>query len=144
MKWARRISVALLALTCVATLLLPALATFDYAKQFRNTPNDRPSDVEPKPPWRERKEQYIQHLKTASDDALLVSIADKLHNARAILADYRQLGDDLWPRFNASKKDQLWYYGALVKVFKERRPKDALVEEFGRVVEELQKETGAR
>ena len=39
----------------------------------------------PKPPWRERKERYIAHLADASDSVLLVSAADKLHNARAIL-----------------------------------------------------------
>ena len=51
-------------------------------------------------PWRERKVKYLEHLRTASGDALLVSAADKLHNARAILSDYRKLGDDLWLRFN--------------------------------------------
>jgi (p)ppGpp synthase/HD superfamily hydrolase len=40
------------------------------------------TDREPKPPWRERKERYLTHLLSASADALLVSMADKLHNAR--------------------------------------------------------------
>lgn len=46
----------------------------------------------PKPPWRERKESYICHLREASDDAVLFSLADKLDNARAILRDFRATG----------------------------------------------------
>jgi GTP pyrophosphokinase len=95
------------------------------------------TDREPKPPWRERKEQYLAHLLSASTDALLVSIADKLHNARSVLADYRRHKENLRMRFNAGKKEQLWYYGELVKVFTQRRPEDALVNEFARVVKEL-------
>ena len=58
------------------------------------------TDRTPKPPWRERKEAYIEHLAGAAPSARLVSAADKLHNARAILADYRERGDALWSRFN--------------------------------------------
>src|SRR5438874_6528572 len=38
----------------------------------------------PKPPWRVRKEHYLGHLAQASDDVLLVALADKLHNARSV------------------------------------------------------------
>ena len=44
----------------------------------------------------------------------LVSSADKLHNARAVLSDYRELGEDLWTRFNGGKEGTLWYYRAVV------------------------------
>src|SRR5215204_2584660 len=54
----------------------------------------------PKPPWRERKERYLAHLAHATGSVRLVSSADKLHNARAVLSDYRLLGEDLWTRFN--------------------------------------------
>ena len=92
---------------------------------------------EPKPPWRERKEQYLAHLSSASSDALLVSIADKLHNARSVLADYRRHKENLWMRFTVGKEEQFWYYGELVRVFTQRRPEDPLVTEFARVVKEL-------
>jgi (p)ppGpp synthase/HD superfamily hydrolase len=95
------------------------------------------TDREPKPPWRKRKEQYLAHLPSASADALLVSIADKLHNARSVLADYRRHKENLWMRFNAGKEEQFWYYGELVRVFTQRRQEDALVTEFARVVKEL-------
>jgi (p)ppGpp synthase/HD superfamily hydrolase len=76
------------------------------------------SDVVPKPPWRERKERYVAHIREAEPEVRRVSSADKLHNARSILADYRVLGDELWSRFTASKDETLWYYRSLVEAFR--------------------------
>jgi hypothetical protein len=53
---------------------------------------------------------------------LHVSLADKTHNARAILTDYRQLGDDLWSRINGGKEGTFWYYRALAVVYREALP----------------------
>jgi (p)ppGpp synthase/HD superfamily hydrolase len=94
------------------------------------------AETSPKPPWRQRKETYLAHLRGAPADACLVSWADKLHNARAILSDYRVLGDSLWSRFNASKADILWYYCGLVDAFRDKVPKN-LWEELQRTVSAL-------
>jgi (p)ppGpp synthase/HD superfamily hydrolase len=99
------------------------------------------TDEDPKPPWRGRKERYLDHLRRASDDAVLVSLADKVHNTSAVLADYRELGEKLWGRFNAPKADQLWYYRSLVVRFRERR-NGRLVDELDSVVTELEKLCG--
>jgi len=72
---------------------------------------------EPKPDWRPRKERYIAELAKMPASAALVSCADKLHNARAILSDLREVGDDLWNRFTGGKDGTLWYYRALVDTF---------------------------
>ena len=78
---------------------------------------------EPKPPWHARKQQYIDDLETASEDALLVSACDKLHNARSVLGDLRIYGDDLWQRFSTkSGPDQIWYYATLADLFSRRMP----------------------
>ena len=69
--------------------------------------------INPKPPWRQRKEAYIAHLHEATAAMILVSAADKLHNARAILHDVNTIGDAVWQRFNAGKADTLWYYRAV-------------------------------
>jgi (p)ppGpp synthase/HD superfamily hydrolase len=92
----------------------------------------------PKPPWRERKEAYIAHLRQASASVRLVSAADKLHNARSILTDYRALGDALWSRFNGGKEGTLWYYRALVETLQAADP-TPLVEELDRVVSEIER-----
>jgi len=73
--------------------------------------------TEPKPPWRERKESYISHLKKADTDTRLVSAADKLNNVRSILSDYRQLGEAVWSRFNGGREGTLWYYRTLCDEF---------------------------
>jgi (p)ppGpp synthase/HD superfamily hydrolase len=68
------------------------------------------TDIEPKPPWKKRKEAYIKALPKKSVGAQRVSLADKLHNARAIVADHAVVGEKLWQRFNAPKADTAWYY----------------------------------
>ncbi len=92
----------------------------------------------PKPQWRQRKEAYIAHLRGASESERLVSVADKLHNARTILADYRADGEAVWERFNGGREGTLWYYRTLVETFQacETRP---LVEELDRVVSEIER-----
>jgi HD domain len=97
------------------------------------------TDEDPKPPWRERKAAYLHHLRNDDlpDGALLVSLADKLHNARAIVADLREHGDALWSRFNERDPSaQLWYYRWLADVFRDRRP-GPLATELARTVEEM-------
>jgi GTP pyrophosphokinase len=91
----------------------------------------------PKPPWRERKQRYVEHVRRACPDVLRVSAADKLYNVREILADYRELGDALWPRFQGGREGTLWYYRALVGAF-QTAGATPLVEELDRVVTELE------
>lgn len=98
------------------------------------------SDPAQKLPWRERKERYLAHLKDASADALMVGAADKLHNARAILMDYRQVGEEVWSRFKVGKDEQLWYYGELVAGFRQTAAPKMLVDELDRTVEQLKAE----
>jgi HD domain len=98
------------------------------------------TDVVPKPPWRKRKEDYLAHLadEKTPPGVLRVSLADKLHNARAILSDYRRIGDTLWSRFNTkSGGDQVWYYRSLADIFLSRWP-GALSRELDHVVSELE------
>lgn len=94
--------------------------------------------TEPKPAWQERKETYLAGLRCASASVLLVSAADKLHNARSILKDYRLLGEALWERFTGRKAGTLWYYRSLVEVFRATGPAP-LAEELERVISELER-----
>jgi (p)ppGpp synthase/HD superfamily hydrolase len=95
------------------------------------------AEVIPKPPWRERKEAYIARMLGESASVRLVSAADKLHNARAILADYRELGESLWKRFNGGKEGTLWYYRSMVDGFRKAEV-TPLIEELDRVVSEIE------
>jgi GTP pyrophosphokinase len=92
---------------------------------------------EPKPPWHERKRAYIAHLRDAPAEVLLVSCADKLHNARAILRDYRTCGERLWTRFSGGRDGTLWYYRALVEHYRRAPSPPALLDDLEQVLSEL-------
>jgi len=89
--------------------------------------------------WRERKAAYLAHLPEIADEAVLrVALADKVHNARSIVRDYRAEGHALWERFtNKTIVDQLWYYRALVDFFSTRHS-GPLVEDLRRALSELE------
>jgi (p)ppGpp synthase/HD superfamily hydrolase len=95
------------------------------------------TDVVPKPPWRARKEAYVAHVRHAPPSVRLVSACDKLHNARAILGDYREIGEAVWDRFAGGHDGTLWYYRALVSAFLSHG-RSPLVDELDRVVTELE------
>jgi (p)ppGpp synthase/HD superfamily hydrolase len=94
------------------------------------------ADTYPKPPWRERKQKYIRHLKAADADTQLVSAADKLNNVRSILSDYRAIGESVWSRFNGGREGTLWYYRTLRDVFL-RRKRNRITRDLELAVNEL-------
>lgn len=100
------------------------------------------ADTKPKPPWRQRKEAYVAGVATKDIGAVRVSIADKLHNARMIVADQRIVGDEIWTRFSADRAATLWYYESLVAAFEQRRAElgvggEAALDQLGAAVAEL-------
>ena len=98
----------------------------------------------PKPPWRPRKQAYIDHLDGVSESTILVSLADKLDNVRAILRDLRLVGPSVWQRFSVTESaDHLWYYQSLLKAY-ERRSGSWLVGELERVLADLKTEIATR
>jgi (p)ppGpp synthase/HD superfamily hydrolase len=100
------------------------------------------ADTLPKPPWRARKEAYIAHLEHTDQDALLISCADKLHNARAIVADLRTHGLAVFDRFTGGLVGTIWYYASLAEVFARRLP-SPLSAELGLAVGDMQRLVGA-
>ena len=94
---------------------------------------------EPKADWQKRKEAYLAHLRKANEDILRVSLADKVHNARAILRDLRKpdIGEKIWARFSQPKERTLWYYRSLADVLCEKLP-GQLSEELREIVEVLE------
>jgi GTP pyrophosphokinase len=95
------------------------------------------ADSNPKPPWKERKKAYLEKLPSASSSVILVSAADKLHNARTILNDYRLIGEKVWSRFTGGKKDTMWYYREVVKILKNVGG-PPVIGELERTVDELE------
>ena len=95
------------------------------------------SDETPKPPWQERKERYIERVRSEQEDVLLVSAADKLYNMREVLMDLREFGPSVWERFKGRRDGSLWYYHGLIEAVRGRAPR-ALVSELDRTVAELE------
>jgi (p)ppGpp synthase/HD superfamily hydrolase len=95
------------------------------------------ADTIPKPPWQERKQRYIDNLRNASASIRKVSLADKLHNARSILRDLSQEGEETWGKFKGGKKGTLWYYQTLLELFLETDTDSWMVQELKRIVEQF-------
>jgi (p)ppGpp synthase/HD superfamily hydrolase len=88
--------------------------------------------------WEARKRRYLDHLQDPElpAEALRVSAADKLHNARSILSDLREHGPSMWERFNAPADAQRWYYSEVARILRAGHD-SVLTRELGRVVGEL-------
>lgn len=99
---------------------------------------------DPKPPWEPRKRAYVAKLPSEAPHVLLVSAADKLDNARAIVADLRTARASgkgtagFWSRFNGGKDGSLWYYPALVDAYRKALG-GPLVEELDAAVQEMKR-----
>jgi (p)ppGpp synthase/HD superfamily hydrolase len=96
---------------------------------------------DPKPEWMERKKGYLREVKRADAETRLVSAADKLHNVRTILADYRRDGESVWKRFSGKKDGTLWYYRALSDEYRRRNP-NRITGELEIAVAELERVVG--
>jgi len=109
----------------------------EVAKIVEGCTDSFEEDPSKKQVWEVRKASYIERLWNEPSATLLVSSADKLYNARAILAEHRQIGAEAWTRFKRGRKHQLWYFDELIKVFERRCPNWRIVEELKRTVNEL-------
>lgn len=108
-----------------------------------------PQRGQPKGAWIERKEKYIANLRSAADEVLLISAADKWHNLASILADAKQLGEVVFDRFirqdferTDKKKMVLWYYKELLAVYRERNV--PVVVELENLLSEIENVTGQK
>ncbi len=93
-------------------------------------------DPEEKLPWRQRKDDYLAHLEQANASVCLVSAADKLHNVRSIIRDYREHGEEIWNRFQGRRDGTLWYYETVAHALL-RRYRSQLTRDLQAAVDEL-------
>jgi (p)ppGpp synthase/HD superfamily hydrolase len=97
--------------------------------------------ADPKPEWRKRKREYIERLRTADTSTLLVSAADKLHNARATLHDLREHGTSVWKRFSGTREQTLANYRALIATYDDAAPdkrRTAVVRELRELIDQME------
>lgn len=99
------------------------------------------STTHPKPPWRDRKERHLEHLRVADPEVKLISAADKLHNCQCIRRDLARIGPSVWDRFNAGRSGTLWYYSAVAEALADGWP-HPLVHQLADEVARLHEEAG--
>jgi GTP pyrophosphokinase len=96
------------------------------------------TNVDPKPPWAERKRAHLAHLETVGTDSLLVAVADKFHNARCLNNDLAVMGLAVYDRFKGGINGTLWYYRAMLGLFERRLPECLLIGDYAAAVEEIE------
>ncbi len=108
------------------------ISSWPAAIRWKNDPKNKAD-------WRLRKEAYLRDLETVPLSVLLVSAADKLHNARSMVRDFLEVGDAVWMRFKGIRDEILWYYRSLIEIFQKRGEHRMLVDELTRTVAEVQR-----
>lgn len=88
-------------------------------------------------PWKERKEAYIEMIKSAEKSIVVVSAADKLHNLRSIEKDWKEIGESVWSVFSVEKKESIWFYETVIEVFKDREIYPEWIAEMKQIIEKV-------
>lgn len=101
---------------------------YEIVKEVSEDKDPNDSKEKEKASWQERKEKYIANLKNDSEDALMVSCADKIHNLTSMINAYKDQGEEFWKNFNAPKDKILWFYGEVLKIMEERLKNDIVIE----------------
>jgi GTP pyrophosphokinase len=112
----------------------------NVARMVEGLSDSLAEDSNAKDRWEQRKQAYIERLRHEPADVRLISVADKLYNARSILEDYRLIGPEVWRRFKRGRDLQIWYFDSILEVFKSTG-KTRIVDEFERVVTKLKQIT---
>ena len=95
----------------------------------------------PKPPWKQRKLEYIAHLKNTDESTLIVAASDKLYNALDSIRTHAIIKENMWNLFKVTEEETRWYYRCLAEIFVQRRTEfprlTSLVDETVRTIEQL-------
>ena len=91
---------------------------------------------EQKEPWLLRKRRYIASLEAKPIASLLVTAADKAHNAADMVLDSRR-DPAMWSKFNAGLDGSAWYLLRMHQQLNHRLPQSRSVERLGESVREI-------
>lgn len=108
----------------------------NVAKMVEGLSDSFAENQHPKDEWKKRKSEYIERLRHEPDDVLLISAADKLYNAKAILDDFNEIGEAIWERFKRGADEQLWYFDELLAIYLSRS-RNRIVNDLERTVRDL-------
>lgn len=106
-----------------------AQAVFDVSEK-----KDPKVPTDTKASWLERKEGYLAHLKQASTDALLVSLADKIQNLESMTDSFKTDGPTVFAKFNNSEGKFLWFYEQVLLIGQQKLPDHPLTKHLAEAV----------
>ena len=86
--------------------------------------------------WDEKKKKYIETVRAGSDGAKAVATADKIHNAKSLLAAHKAQGEALWQAFNTGREKKLWFEEAMLHMLQETWEHE-LVDEYAELVKKM-------
>jgi len=96
------------------------------------------ADWKRRTPYWPRKQAYLDHLEASTDTrAVLVSIADKVHNARAIVTDLQRYGADVLEKFKATPGETLTYYAECLRIAEDKQIPETLLSPLYTAVVEI-------
>lgn len=100
------------------------------AKIVKEVSEDKDPNVEEdaEETWDHRKNKYLEELKNESNDAMMITAADKIHNLFSLIQSHKEQGEDMWQHFNAPREKKLWFYGEVIKILIERLDNEILNE----------------
>lgn len=86
--------------------------------------------------WRDQSSAYLNHLENhASDEAIIVSASDKIHNLLSTIEDYKIIGDKIWRRFSTKNRDdQIWWYQSILDVITRRNAPRQLTDQLSEML----------
>lgn len=100
------------------------------------------NEGDPKPPWKMRKQDFINAIPRLSPEARLIALSDKLHNVRSTIDEFRRVGDVVWTRFHGRRDGTLWYYREVLRALRsvngtQQVTIEPLLQELTRAINEL-------
>jgi len=87
--------------------------------------------------WEAKKSKYIETVKAGGEKAMIVCLADKIVNLKALLEIYEKEGEKVWTRFNRGKEKKLWFESSVLEMLKENL-EHPLMESYEKLIKELE------
>ncbi|PIR85299.1 phosphohydrolase [Candidatus Kaiserbacteria bacterium CG10_big_fil_rev_8_21_14_0_10_45_20] len=87
--------------------------------------------------WEEKKAKYVEIVRKGGESVWAVAIADKIHNAKDLIASAEKQGSAIWNNFNRGKEKKVWFEELVLAMFREEGWQHSLVEEYATLIERI-------
>lgn len=88
--------------------------------------------------WEAKKIKYIDSVKNGGEKAMLVSLADKIANARSLIELHKKVSDEMWKYFNRGKEKKIWFENTVYKMFDENLKNRKMLTEYKKLIKKME------